>query len=70
MRMFAEGCMRVSHELVVLAGFSIQVLGLVALGAMLLKMQRESRRFARVLGALIVQESDRIRSLLRDAGSS
>jgi hypothetical protein len=60
----------VSHELVVLAGLSIQVLGLVVLGGMLLKMQRESRRFARVLGELVVQESDRIRSLLRDAGSS
>jgi hypothetical protein len=59
-----------SHELLTLAGFSIQILGLVLLGAMLWQMHRESRRFARVLGALVVQESDRIWSLLRDAEGS
>jgi hypothetical protein len=62
-----------SHDHVVLVGFSIQLMGVlvlgVVLGRMLREMQREARQFARVLGALIVQESDKIQALLREDGA-
>ena len=46
--------------IVVIAGFAVQILGLVAIMAML----RESQRLTRAVAGLVYQESDKIRALL------
>ena len=45
---------------VIIAGFSIQILGLVVMIAML----REAQRLTRAVAGLVYQESDKIRALL------
>ena len=53
--MFEHGVLLV----VIIAGFVVQILGLVAITAML----RESQRLTRTVAGLVYQESDKIRSL-------
>ena len=50
--------------LVLAISFAIQVGGLVTLGLLLYVSRRESRRMDTVIGALIVQEADKIRQLV------
>ena len=45
---------------IIIAGFAVQILGLVAITAML----RESQRLTRAVAGLVYQESDKIRALL------
>ena len=45
---------------IIIAGFAVQILGLVAIMAML----RESQRLTRAVAGLVYQESDKIRALL------
>jgi hypothetical protein len=46
--------------LIVVGGFAVQIAGLVILGMQL----RDSRRMTRAVGALVVQETEKIRALL------
>jgi hypothetical protein len=46
--------------LIIVAGFTLQIAGLVILGLQL----RDSRRMTRAVGALVVQETEKIRVLL------
>jgi hypothetical protein len=50
--------------LVVVGGFLLQVAGLVLLGWRLGAMVREVRRLTRAVGALVVQESERVRAIM------
>ena len=54
--MFEHGSLLV----VIIAGFAVQILGLVAIAAML----RESQRLTRAVAGLVYQENDKIRALL------
>ena len=45
---------------IIIAGFAVQILGLVAITVML----RESQRLTRAVAGLVDQESDKIRALL------
>ena len=45
---------------IIIAGFAVQILGLVAIVAML----REAQRLTRAVAGLVYQESDKIRALL------
>ncbi len=55
------------HDLllvVVAAGFLLQVAGLVLLGWRLGAMVREAQRLTGAVGALVVQESERVRAIM------
>jgi hypothetical protein len=63
--------MSVGHNellIIVVVSFAIQIGGLVILGFQLYdsrKMVAESQRLTRAVGALVVQESDKIRQLFQ-----
>lgn len=58
-----------SHDDIVIilaVSFGIQLGGLIFLGWVAWNVWRDTRRFARALGGLVVQESDKLRALFRD----
>ena len=55
-----------SEHAIMLIALVIAILGLVTLGVILWDMRRHSDRMFRAVAGLVVQESERIRSLLRD----
>jgi hypothetical protein len=50
--------------LVMVGGFTLQIAGLVILGVFLSAQLRRTTDIARAVGALVVQETDKIRVLL------
>lgn len=50
--------------LIVVAGFTLQIAGLVILGVYLSAQVRHTRDIARAVGGLVIPETDKIRGLL------
>ena len=53
---------------VVVAGFSVQIAGLVALGSMIMRqngMLAESQRLTKAVAGLVVQEEEKTRAIVR-----